>query len=49
MLKFINKKGKQVMEMKDNGEIRIQDVKLQKELELQEGVVKKESEQEEEE
>lgn len=47
MLKFVNSKGKKVMEMKDNGEIKIQDSKLKQELQLQEGVVKEEPKNEE--
>lgn len=47
MLKFFNKKGKQVMEVKDNGDILIEDAELKKELALQEGVVKKEEEKKE--
>lgn len=47
MLKFINNKGKKVMEMKDNGEIKIQDGKLKQELQLQEGVVEEKQEDEE--
>lgn len=38
MLKFVNKKGKKVMEVKDNGNILIEDAKLKKDLALQEGV-----------
>ena len=35
------------MEMKDNGEIKIQDGKLKQELQLQEGVVEEKQEDEE--
>lgn len=48
MLKFINKKGKKVMEMEDNGQIKIKDEKLKEELKLQEGVVEEEEEEQEE-
>lgn len=39
MLRFVNKKGKQVMEIRDNGDILIEDAELKQELALQEGVV----------
>lgn len=48
MLKFINKDGKEVMELKDNGNIVIEDAKLKQELALQEGVVNKKKEDNEE-
>lgn len=48
MLKFKNTKGKKVMEMKDNGEIKILDKKLKEQLILQEGVVKEDEPKEDE-
>ena len=48
MLKFVNKKGKQVMEMKDNGDILIEDTKLKQELALQEGVIQEEPKEDKE-
>ena len=48
MLKFVNKKGKQIMEVRDDGSILIEDAELKKELALQEGVVKDEEEKKEE-
>lgn len=48
MLRFTNKQGKKVMEVKDNGDIIIEDAKLKQELSLQEGVVETEETEEDE-
>lgn len=36
MIKFQNKEGKKVMEMKDNGDVKIHDEKLQESFDKQE-------------
>ena len=48
MLRFTNKQGKKVMEIKDNGDIIIEDAKLKQELSLQEGIVVEEETEENE-
>ena len=48
MLRFENKQGKKVMELKDNGDILIEDAKLKQELSLQEGIVETEEETDDE-
>lgn len=38
MLNFVNKKGQKVMEVKDNGDLKILDENLKKEFQLKEAV-----------